>query len=228
MVVASVSLCAQNPPTTASQSFNKTQFSIDDPSSIWVIVNKLRPLNPQTYVPTDLVVPHVKLQLSPKSERMRVREIVAGPLQDLFTAAEKDGFHLILLSGYRSEAYQKKIYARYQKKLKRAAIASAKPGYSEHQTGLAVDLDRDKDLKCLTMPCFAAMPEARWLADHAHEFGFIIRYEKDKESITGYEYEPWHLRYVGKDLAGELFNIHQTMEEFFGTMPAANSANTNH
>jgi D-alanyl-D-alanine carboxypeptidase len=142
--------------------------------------------------------------------------MVAEPLQDLFAAAEKDGFHLILLSGYRSEAYQEKIYARYQKKLKRAAIASARPGYSEHQTGLAVDLNRDKDLKCLTMPCFADMPEAKWLADHAHEFGFIIRYEKTKEAITGYEYEPWHLRYVGKDLATELFNMHKTMEEFFG------------
>jgi zinc D-Ala-D-Ala carboxypeptidase len=219
-------LYGQNPPSGANQSFNKTQFSIDDPTSIWVIVNKSRPLNPQNYVPPDLVVPNVKLQLSPKSERMHVRQIVAGPLQDLFAAAEKDGFHLVLLSGYRSEAYQGKIYTRYQKKLKtRAAIASAKPGYSEHQTGLAVDLNRDKDLKCLTMPCFAAMPEAKWLAGHAHEFGFIIRYEKNKESITGYEYEPWHLRYVGKDLAAELFNNHKTMEEFFGIriLPAASA-----
>ena len=71
------------------------------------------------------------------------------------------GFNLELLSGYRSEAYQKKIYNKYVKKLKaRAAIASAQPGYSEHETGLAVDLDRYKDLRCLAMPCFAAMPEA--------------------------------------------------------------------
>jgi D-alanyl-D-alanine carboxypeptidase len=210
------SVVGQSPPSGTNQAFNKTQFSIDDPVSIWVIVNKSRPLQPQSYVPLDLAVPHVKLQLSPKSERMHVRQMVAEPLHDLFAAAEKDGFHLILLSGYRSEAYQEKIYARYQKKLKRAAIASARPGYSEHQTGLAVDLNRDKDLKCLTMPCFADMPEAKWLADHAHEFGFIIRYEKTKEAITGYEYEPWHLRYVGKDLATELFNMHKTMEEFFG------------
>lgn len=218
---------AQSSPVP-NQAFDTKQFSIDDPASIWVIVNKSRSLNPQNFVPPDLVVPYVKLQLSPKSERMHVRQVIAGPLQNLFAAAEKDGFHLILLSGYRSEAYQEKIYARYQKKLKRAAIASAKPGYSEHQTGLAVDLDRDKDLKCLTMPCFAKMPEAKWLAEHAHEFGFIIRYEKDKEAITGYEYEPWHLRYVGKDLATELFNTQQTMEEFFGiATPSANSVNTN-
>lgn len=196
-------------------SLNKSEFSLDDPASLWVIVNKTRRL-PEGYVPDDLIVPHVRLQLSPKAERMHVRQVVAGPLQDLFFAAHSAGFDLELLSGYRSEAYQKKIYDKYVKKLKsRAAIASAQPGYSEHQTGLAVDLDRYKDLRCLAMPCFAVMPEAVWLADYAHEFGFIIRYEKGKEAITGYEYEPWHLRYVGKELATELFLKHQTMEEFF-------------
>lgn len=212
---------AQNgaPSVTATTNpvLNKTEFSTDDPASLWVVVNKSHPL-PSGYVPPDLVVPHVKLQLSPKSERMHVREVVAGPLQDLFTAAQKDGYRFILLSGYRSEAYQKKIYDKYVKKLKtRADAASAQPGYSEHQTGLAVDLDRDRDLRCLTMACFAAMPEAKWLALHAHEYGFIVRYEKGKEEITGYEYEPWHLRYVGKELAAELFGKQETMEEFFST-----------
>jgi D-alanyl-D-alanine carboxypeptidase len=203
-----------------SSVFDKTQFSIDDPASLWVVVNKLRPL-PSGYVPADLVVPHVKLQLSPKSERMHVRAEMAGPLRDLFSAAQKDGYHFTLLSGYRSEAYQKKIYSQYVRKLKtRADAASAQPGYSEHQTGLAVDLDRDKDLRCLTLACFAAMPEARWLEFHAHEYGFIVRYEKGKEGITGYEYEPWHLRYVGKELAEELFSKQETMEEFFGTQTA--------
>lgn len=205
----------RNENADPTPSLNKSQFSQDDPASLWVIVNKARRL-PAGYVPSDLVVPYVRLQLSPRAERMHVRQVAAGPLQDLFTAAHNAGFDLELLSGYRSEAYQKKIYDRYVKKLKaRAAIASAQPGYSEHQTGLAVDLDRYKDLRCLAMPCFAAMPEAKWLADHAHEFGFIIRYEKDKEGVTGYEYEPWHLRYVGKELATELFLRRQTMEEFF-------------
>lgn len=206
--------------------FNKSQFSLDDPASLWVIVNKTRRL-PEGYIPGGLVVPHVRLQLSPKAERMHVRQVVAAPLQDLFAAAHNAGFDLELLSGYRSEAYQKKIYDKYVKKLKsRAAIASAQPGYSEHQTGLAVDLDRYKDLRCLAMPCFAVMPDAKWLADHAHEFGFIIRYEKGKEAITGYEYEPWHLRYVGKELAAELFLKHQTMEEFFdvAAVPANSTA----
>ena len=222
---------AQNPPVAgvgpaSVPALNKTQFSLDDPASLWVIVNKTRPL-PAGYIPTDLVVPRVRLQLSPKAERMHVREVVAAPLQDLFAAAHEAGFNLELLSGYRSEAYQKKIYGNYVKKLKaRAAMASALPGYSEHQTGLAVDLDRYRDLRGLAMPCFAAMPEAKWLADHAHEFGFIIRYEKDKEAITGYEYEPWHLRYVGKNLAGELFLKHQTMEEFFDVAAIAKNSTT--
>jgi len=220
---------AQTPPginqnAAPAPSLNKSEFSLDDPASLWVIVNKTRRL-PDGYIPGDLVVPRVRLQLSPKAERMHVRQVAAGPLQDLFEAAHDAGFDLELLSGYRSEAYQKKIYDKYVKKLKsRAEIASARPGYSEHQTGLAVDLDRDRDLRCLAMPCFAAMPEAKWLADHAHEFGFIVRYEKNKEAITGYEYEPWHLRYVGKDLAAELFLTHQTMEEFFDV--AATPANS--
>jgi zinc D-Ala-D-Ala carboxypeptidase len=202
---------------------NKSQFSLGDPASLWVLVNKTRRL-PAGYVPGDLVVPHVRLQLSPKAERMHVRQVAAGPLQDLFAAAQQDGFNLELLSGYRSEAYQKKIYDKYVKKLKaRAAIASARPGHSEHETGMAVDVDRYRDLRCLAMPCFAAMPEAKWLAEHAHEFGFIIRYPKGKESITGYEYEPWHLRYVGKELATELFLRHQTMEEFFDVAAVASN-----
>jgi len=223
-VTTAQNLPGGNENTSASALFNKSGFALDDPTSLWVIVNKTRPL-PEGYVPADLVVPHVRLQLSPKAERMHVRQVAAGPLQDLFAAAHDAGFNLELLSGYRSATYQKKIYDNYVKKLKaRAAIASAQPGYSEHETGLAVDVDRYKDLRCLAMPCFAVMPEAKWLADHAHEFGFIIRYEKDKESITGYEYEPWHLRYVGKELAEELFLKHQTMEEFFDVASASKNS----
>jgi D-alanyl-D-alanine carboxypeptidase len=223
-VATAQTMAGGNENQSASLLLNKSQFSLDDPASLWVIVNKTRRL-PAGYVPDDLVVPHVRLQLSPKAERMHVRQVAAGPLQDLFAAAHNAGFDLELLSGYRSEAYQKKIYDNYVKKLKaRAAIASAQPGYSEHQTGLAVDVDRYKDLRCLAMPCFAAMPEAKWLADHVHEFGFVIRYEKDKEAITGYEYEPWHLRYVGKELAAELFRSDQTMEEFFDVAAASKNS----
>ncbi len=86
---------------------------------------------------------------------------------------------------------------------------SARAGHSEHQTGLTIDCNDASD-------SFVGTPEAEWLAEHASEYGFIIRYPKGKEDITGYKYEPWHIRYVGKDLAQELDSSGLTLEEYFG------------
>jgi D-alanyl-D-alanine carboxypeptidase len=93
---------------------------------------------------------------------------------------------------------------------------SARPGYSEHQTGLAVDVE-PTSRKCEVEACFGDTPEGKWVAANAHKFGFIIRYPKNMQSVTGYIYEPWHIRYVGKELAGEMHkqNI-ATLEQFFG------------
>jgi len=125
---------------------------------------------------------------------------------------------LNLQSGYRSYAFQSDLYNGYVRTqgLATADRQSARPGYSEHQTGLAADLGGTSAPGCNVAQCFANTIEGRWLADHAYEYGFIIRYPADKESITGYEYEPWHVRYVGVALAAEMHRRGiETLEEFF-------------
>ena len=122
------------------------------------------------------------------------------------------GLNIPLVSGYRSYETQENLYNKYVKKdgEKKANTYSAKPGESEHQTGLAFDIgsvDRS----------FANTIEAKWLAENAYLYGFIIRYPKDKEEITGYNYEPWHLRYVGQELAKYLKKNNLTLEEYYET-----------
>ena len=129
----------------------------------------------------------------------------------LAAEAKSQGLNIYISSGYRSYATQSSIYqdnvTRYGEAM--ADSFSARPGYSEHQTGLAIDVNTIDDT-------FAGTPEARWLADHAHEYGFIIRYPEGKENITGYQYEPWHIRYLGIDTATAVYNSGLTLEEYLG------------
>lgn len=209
--------------TASTSAFNKTQYSLTDPTSLWVVVNKQRPLNPKNYVPADLVVPTVPLRV-PGNESMQVRAVTATAMEALFAAAKAAGAPLMLSSGYRSYNYQVSLYGSYVSAHGQASADtfSARPGYSEHQTGLAFDVE-PLDEKCDVDQCFATTPAGEWIAAHAYEYGFIIRYPSDKVAITGYEYEPWHLRYVGKDLALEMHTTHtETLEEFFGLGAAPN------
>lgn len=203
--------------------FNKKMHSLDDPNSIWVVVNKLRPLKPTSYIPSDLISPNIALRLSAVSAEMQVRKITAEALAAMFSAAKSQDINLMLASGYRSYATQAAIYSTEVRNYGQATAdkESARPGYSEHQTGLAADIESASRL-CEIQTCFANLPEGKWLADHAYEFGFIVRYPSGAESIVGYKYEPWHMRYVGKDLAAEIHKTHQTLEEFF-SLPAAPS-----
>lgn len=196
--------------------FNKKQYSLNDPTSIWVIVNKPRPLNPVSYAPPDLIVPNVPLRV-PGNETMQVRKAVAEALEQLFTAAKADGLQLMLASGYRSYTYQVNLYNGYVQSQGQASAdqASARPGHSEHQTGLAADIE-PANKKCELEACFGQLPEGAWLASNAYKYGFIIRYPADKVPITGYEYEPWHVRYIGTPLAIELHKSDvKTLEEYF-------------
>ena len=129
----------------------------------------------------------------------------------LSEAAANQGLDIYLSSGFRSYDTQARIYESYVDSYGQASADtfSARPGYSEHQTGLAIDVNSIDD-------SFADTPEAEWLASHAHEYGFIIRYPKGKESITGYKYEPWHIRYLGVEKATEVYNSGLTLEEFLG------------
>ena len=132
-------------------------------------------------------------------------------------AAKKDGLSLRVLSAYRTEDYQRNLYnnkVRTTGKIN-ADNYSARPGSSEHQTGLAVDV-------CSTSGTFEYTAEFRWMQKHAHEYGFILRYPKGKEWITGYSYEPWHYRYVGADVATKIFEEGITYEEYYVKYVAVN------
>jgi zinc D-Ala-D-Ala carboxypeptidase len=191
------------------------QSIVTDPEDIAVVINKKRGL-PDNYEPTDLVEPKVEFSFSGKNEKRMLRKEAAAALEKLFKLAADDGIELYGVSGYRSRATQVGIYnGNVQIQGQEAADkVSARPGYSEHQTGLAIDVS-SKSAKLGLEEVFGATKEGRWLAEHAHEAGFIIRYPKGKESITGYSYEPWHIRYVGEDMAKEIYTNKWTLEEYF-------------
>lgn len=201
----------------ASPSFDKSKLSITDPSSIWVVVNKSRPLNPLEFTPSDLITPSVPLRLSGNTEEMKLRKEPALALEKMVADAKAQGVNLKLASGYRSYISQITIYNNEVKQYGKAVAdsESARPGHSEHQSGLAADL-QDINGKCVVADCFKDLPEGKWLADHAWEYGFIIRYLTGKETITGYRYEPWHVRYIGVELSTEMHKTNvTTLEEFF-------------
>ncbi|MGN0631272.1 MAG: D-alanyl-D-alanine carboxypeptidase family protein [Ruminococcus sp.] len=138
-------------------------------------------------------------------------EETQNAFNELCAAAAEDDMNIYLASGYRSYETQGEIYdgyvVMYGEDL--ADTFSARPGFSEHQSGLAIDVNSIDD-------SFAETPEAEWLAKNCMDYGFIIRYAKDKVGITGYKYEPWHIRYVGKELADELTKLGLTLEEYLG------------
>ncbi len=152
---------------------------------------------------------------------MLVRDEAATALEKMFAGAKQDGVDLTLVSGYRSFDYQRSVYQNFVSQDGETAANrySAKPGHSEHQTGLAVDVGQANG-KCQLEECFATTREGKWVSQNASRYGFIIRYKKNMESEVGFSFEPWHLRYVGPDLAQEIERTGQSMEAFFGLPPA--------
>ncbi len=146
----------------------------------------------------------------------RCNECITEETKEAFSAMQADawslGLNLYISSGYRSYTYQDGLYNRYvEKDGKEAADKySARAGYSEHQTGLAFDLNTIDD-------SFAETAEGKWIKDNCYRYGLILRYPKGKEAQTGYQYESWHLRYVGKELAEKLYNNGNwiTLEEYY-------------
>ncbi|MFD1211888.1 D-alanyl-D-alanine carboxypeptidase family protein [Arthrobacter sp. GCM10027362] len=167
---------------------------IRDAQSIKVFVNKDHPLSPVSYRPADLT--------TIKGTGFTLRKAAAAKLSSLFTGARKAGHRLAVVSAYRSYSYQAALYDSYVRSYGRAYAdtISARPGYSEHQTGLAVDVGQARTT-CQLEACFGSTPEGRWVAGNAYKYGFIVRYPKGQQKVTGYTYEPWHLRYVGVTLA---------------------------
>ena len=127
---------------------------------------------------------------------------------------QKEGLELTAVSGYRSYKRQKSLHDTYVRRQGKAEAdsVSAIPGTSEHQTGLAMDIS-SKSAKFQLEPIFGETAEGKWVAKHAHEFGFVIRYLEDKTETTEYSYEPWHLRYVGNPYATYIYKHHLTLEE---------------
>jgi D-alanyl-D-alanine carboxypeptidase len=154
-------------------------------------------------------------------EGRRLRPEAARAARELLAAARADGVRIVLVSGYRSYDEQAATYAGWVAQQGQAAAdtASARPGHSEHQTGLAVDVGEGSG--CDLQVCFADTAAAAWVADHAAEHGFVVRYPRGAQAVTGYWYEPWHLRYLGAQRARELVRSGAaTLEEFSG-LPAA-------
>ncbi|OXM15067.1 peptidase M15 [Paenibacillus herberti] len=190
------------------------------------LVNKQFRL-PEGYVPDDLVYPDVPFIFSEKVDKRKLRKDAAEALEKLVAGAKKDDIKLAGVSGYRSEARQKTLFTNYVKKdgVEAASKYSARPGHSEHQTGLSMDVS-GVDGKCAAESCFGDTPEADWLAKYAADYGYIIRYPEGKQDITGYKYEPWHIRYVGVELARKLETSGDTLEEHYGAaVPVSGSKN---
>jgi zinc D-Ala-D-Ala carboxypeptidase len=198
------------PITTASPT--STMPSIDTPGSLWWLVNPERPL-PDGYVPPDLVTPDV--QVKPDTGATQLSADTAAAFEAMVADAATAGFQLQLNSGYRSLEQQQMLYDRFVQDFGEEVAAQrvAVPGASEHQTGLAADVG------LVGLPddqLFGDTEASVWVAANAHRFGFVLRYPPEKAEITGYTDEPWHLRYVGAELAAELHASGLTMEEHFG------------
>lgn len=178
------------------------------------LVNKEHAL-PDDFDPEDLTVPDVRFPFDEDLPKKQLREVAADALEKMFEAGDEEGMDLFAQSGYRPFDRQDAIFASNveQNGEEEANKYSARPGESEHQTGLTMDItspEVDYDLNT----DFGDTDEGEWVEDHAAEFGFIIRYPEDKEDITEYQYEPWHLRYVGEQAAQEITEKGLSLEEY--------------
>lgn len=196
--------------------FNPNELmTVENPDSLYVLVNKKNALS-ETYEPDDLTVPNVEFSFSGDDPKRQMRKVAADALEKLVQSAKNDNLRLVAVSGYRSYNRQSVIYQANVNRMGEEAAnkVSAKPGQSEHQTGLAMDISCES-IGFSLEDRLGDLPEGKWLAENAHKYGFIIRYQKDKTDITGYSYEPWHVRYVGEELATYLYENDLTLEEFY-------------
>ncbi|MDY0907976.1 M15 family metallopeptidase [Microbacterium sp. CFBP9034] len=192
---------------------------LDDPTRIWAVINKARPYDPIDYRPSGLMMPDGVRSLEGGS----LRADAASALTSLVTAAREAGVgELALESGFRSYETQQGSYGRQvdSKGAQQADLVSARPGFSEHQSGLTGDVVACSG-GCSTLDDLAATSQGAWVAEHAWEHGWIVRYVEGATGVTGYLPEPWHLRFIGPELARAYHDGGwRTLEEFFGLAPA--------
>ena len=188
--------------------FYKKVKDIKNPDSLMVLVNKLNRLQ-SNYVPHDLE----QISLNYATNNKFLRKEAKENFEKLSSDAKKIGYSIIAVSAYRDYDYQENLFNNYVKEKGEnyALKCSAKAGHSEHQTRLSVDVmgsNNDYDQ-------FEKSKEFDWMKNNSYKYGFILRYPKGKEYITGFKYEPWHYRYVGKDIASIIYTEGITLEEYY-------------
>lgn len=215
--VAATPAATATPTPEASYPVSVDPSLFTDPDSLLLLANKKHRL-PEGYEPSDLTA----VTITTVNSGVMMRKEAEEALEKMAAAAAADGVTLKISSAYRSEAYQRSLYEGYQAQYgtERADRISSRPGYSDHQTGLAADfVQGDGSMDGWNfVEAFEETEEGIWLAAHAHEYGFILRYPKGKEEITGYTYEPWHFRYIGVEYATAMYELdpNLTFEEYFG------------
>ncbi|HHW69550.1 MAG TPA: M15 family metallopeptidase [Tenericutes bacterium] len=186
----------------ADYKFYTNVVNTDLDKDLLILVNKYNKL-PSNYEPKNLV------SLGDYGIGKMI-DVAKEAFVQMAEDIKKEGLYIKSISSYRSYSSQESIYNRYVKidGVEITDTYSARPGHSEHQTGLTVDINMVEDE-------FANTKEAKWLANNAHKYGFILRYPKNKEHITGYSYEPWHFRYVGKEVAKFIYENDITFDEYY-------------
>ena len=180
-----------------------------------ILVNKDHLLE-ENYVPETLVEIHEPTgEKIDKSYINRLDEVAYKKFKSMQQAALEEGHEIFIDSSFRSYEYQKQVleYNIEKNGLEHATKYVAPAGGSEHQTGLAIDVIYRRNGEMIE-DCDENAPEIQWLFDHSYEYGYILRYPKGKEDITGYNYEPWHFRYVGEDIANIIHKENLTLEEY--------------
>lgn len=220
---------ATNTPVTNEPPAHVQQQAIDKQED-WLIENeeKTKITDARQYIegqaaatePTyvdDILIANKQYPL-PASYDPGVDPVAQKAVDEMIQAAKKQNIRLTAFSGYRSYAYQETLYTNYVARdgQEEADRYSARPGHSEHQTGLAFDIGEVGKEDLWLTDAFGETAAGKWLVDNAHEYGFILRYPKGKEHITGFMYESWHFRYVGKDVAAKIKKQNVTLEEYLG------------
>lgn len=192
--------------------FYEETFSANTSLDTSMLVNKYYLLD-SSYAPDDLVTISQTYSWG-EAGSQKVREVAYSAFLDMWNAANEEGYYLMVSSSYRSYAEQEEVYNNYKNSSgeRYADSIAARPGSSEHQTGLTLDIFSRTNTNRET---FKDSAEANWLAENSYKFGFILRYPEDKVDITGYTYEAWHFRYVGEEIATYIYEHDITFEEYY-------------